>query len=217
MQKNAGLIPGKISFYALKLWTILLVVSILLVPLSVWSQRAQPTNCVSGTLNAPIRLDVFSDFQCPACRTFYLDVITQAVEEYGPTGNICVLYHELPLNAHQYSRKAASYSLAAQRLGRKQWLAVMDRLYRTQLLWASDGNIDSALADVISAGDLARIRKIAAEPSIEDAIIKAIALGDKREVASTPTVFVTVGKSVQKIDRLMPYQVWKDYLDKVIQ
>jgi protein-disulfide isomerase len=139
------------------------------------------------------------------------------VAEYGSTGKICILYHELPLNAHQYSRKAASYSLAAQRLGRKQWLAVMDRLYRAQPLWAVDGDIDRALEGAVSAEDMARIRKIAAEPSIEDAIIRAIALGDKREVGSTPTVFVTVDKSVQKVERVMPYQVWKDYLDKVIQ
>jgi protein-disulfide isomerase len=217
MQKNSGLVPGEISSNALKLLTILLAGSILLVPPSVWPQRAQPTNCVTGTLNAPIRLDVFSDFQCPACRTFYLDVITQVVAEYGSTGKICILYHELPLNAHQYSRKAASYSLAAQRLGRKQWLAVMDRLYRAQPLWAVDGDIDRALEGAVSAEDMARIRKIAAEPSIEDAIIRAIALGDKREVGSTPTVFVTVDKKVQKVERVMPYQVWKDYLDKVIQ
>jgi len=217
MRKKSGSITGKILFDALKLWIILLVVSIFLASSSLWSQRAQPANCVGGTLNAPIRLEVFSDFQCPACRAFYLDVILPAIEEYGRRGKICVLYHELPLQAHQYSHKAAGYSIAAQRIGRKQWLAVMDRLYRTQALWALDGNIDGALESVISASDLEKIRKIAAEPSIKTDIERAIELGDKREVESTPTVFVTTGRNTQKVDRILPYQVWKDYFDNIIQ
>jgi protein-disulfide isomerase len=217
MQRDSGWSPGQTYFDLLKIGAILLVVCFFVASSSLWSQRAQPTNCVGGTLNAPIRLDVFSDFQCPACREFYIDVIAPAVKEYGRQGKICVLYHELPLKSHQYSHKAAAYSLAAQRIGRKQWLAVMDRLYRTQALWALDGNIDGALESVVSAADLERIRKIAAEPSINSAIERAIEQGDKREVESTPTVFVTTGNNTQKVDRILPYQVWKDFIENIIK
>ena len=217
MRKDRGVSPKKTPFYIVKLWTILPVASILLAPLNIWPQRAQPPNCVFGTLDAPIRLEVFSDFQCPACRTFYLDVIKPTKEEYGKGGKICVLYYELPLTSHQYSRKAASYSLAAQRIGRMEWLAVMDRLYSTQPLWSEDGNIDSALEGAVSDEELARIRKIAEEPSIKDLIVEDIELAVKREVKSTPTIFVAVGHNVQKVDQVMPYSIWKDYFDNILK
>lgn len=213
MQKKTGLIPKKNVSNNIRLWTTLMIVSALLIPPVAESQRAQPRNCVGGTLNAPILLEVYSDFQCPACRTFFLEVIIPAVKEYGNSGKICVLYNEFPLNAHKYSLKAARYSLAAQRVGRKQWLAVMQALYQRQPIWTQDGNIDKALNGVISSGDLAQIKKIAREPSIHDAVNREVVLGEKREIHSTPTVFVTVNKRTQKIERVLPYEVWKDFFD----
>ncbi len=213
MRKKSGLIPRENVPENLRVWTILMIALALLIPTIAESQRAIPRNCVSGALNSPIRLEVFSDFQCGACAQFFLQVVTPTVREYGSSGKICILYNEFPLISHPYSRQAARYSLAAQRVGRAQWLAVMDALYRRQPIWAVDGDIDKALMGVVSAVDFARIKKIAAEPSIDDAITREVALGEKREVTSTPTVFVTVRKRTEKIDRLMPYEVWKDFFE----
>jgi len=213
MQKKTGLMPKKNVFNNLKFWTILMIVSALLIPPAAESQRAQPLNCVGGTLNAPIRLEVYSDFQCPACAKFFLEVIIPAVKEYGNAGKICVLYNEFPLNAHKYSNKAARYSLAAQHVGRKHWLALMEALYRKQPIWTQTGDIDMALNGVIPSGDLDQIKKIAKEPSIHDTIKREVALGEEREISSTPTVFVTVNNRTQKIERVLPYEVWKDFFD----
>ena len=213
MQKRPGPIWRSNISRNLRLWAIPMFVSALLIPSIAEPQRAQPRNCVGGTLNAPIRLEVFSDFQCGACARFFLEVITPAVREYGRSNKICVLYNEFPLLAHPYSRKAARYSLAAQRIGRRQWLAVMTALYQWQAVWGTDGDVDKVLVDAVSPGELARIKKIAREPSIDDSIDREVALGEKREVNATPTVFVTVGKRTQKIDRVLPYEVWKGFFD----
>jgi protein-disulfide isomerase len=195
----------------------LLVVLTLSAALSSAFQRAQPTNCVMGTLNSPIRLEVFSDFQCPACRSFYMDVVTETLKEYGRSGKICILYHEFPLTMHAYGRRAARYSLAAQRIGRKQWLVVMDALYRTQPLWSLEGEIDKALEGVLPADTLARIEKIAQEPAIEDEIEREIALGAKLGVKATPTVFVTSKNRTEKVERVLPYSVWKGFFNDVLK
>ena len=213
MRKKAGSISGQNISNNLRPYAILMIVSALLIPSVAESQRAQPLNCVGGTIDAPIRLEVYSDFQCPACARFFLEVVTPAVKEYGDSGKICVLYNEFPLNGHKYSREAARYSLAAQRLGRRQWLAVIRALYQKQPMWVENGNIDGALRGVVSAGDLARIKRIAGEPSIRDAVSREVALGEKREIRSTPTIFVTAHNKTQKIEQLMPYEVWKDYFD----
>ena len=213
MRKKAGSISGQNISNNLRPYAILMIVSALLIPSVAESQRAQPLNCVGGSIDAPIRLEVYSDFQCPACARFFLEVVTPAVKEYGDSGKICVLYNEFPLNGHKYSREAARYSLAAQRLGRRQWLAVIRALYQKQPMWVENGNIDGALRGVVSAGDLARIKRIAGEPSIRDAVSREVALGEKREIRSTPTIFVTAHNKTQKIEQLMPYEVWKDYFD----
>lgn len=217
MRTKTGLSPKEYFSNIRELWTILMIVSALLVPSIAEPQRAQPPNCVGGTLDAPILLEVFSDFQCPACRSFYLDVVTPALRDYARAGKICILYSEYPLNGHQYSREAARYSVAAQNINRKLWLTVMDTLYRKQPLWTLDGNIDGALADVVSAQDLARIKNKAAEPAIEEEVKREVAYGDSKKIRSTPTIFVTARDKTQRVDRVLPYKVWKDFFNDMLK
>lgn len=204
-------------FCIMKMWIVLFAMSAILVPARGWPQRRQPPNCAGGTLDAPIRMEIFSDFQCPGCRTFYLETVTQILKNYASSNKVCVIYHEFPLASHLYSAQAASYSLAAQRVGRKQWLAVLDALYVKQPEWSQNGNIDAALIGVVSAEDLIKIKTIAFEKSIEKAIIQEIALGQKKEVKVTPTVFWTALNKEQKVDQLYPYQKWKGLFDLIVK
>jgi len=114
---------------------------------------------------------------------------------------------------HPYGRKAARYSLAAQRLGRSQWLAVVDALYQKQPQWALDGKIEASLIGAVSAEDLSRMRTLVMDPAIEETIAREIALGQSKQVKSTPTVFVTTQNNEQKIEHLLPYQTWKSFFD----
>jgi protein-disulfide isomerase len=216
MQKNSPLL-GKHGLSGLRLWAVLLVVSMFPVPSGSGFQSAQPSNCVIGSLNSPVRLEVFSDFECPACRNFYMDVVTQAIKDYGRTGKICILYNEFPLNIHAYSRKAALYSLAAQRVGRRQWLAVIDALYTNQPFWSTDGSINKALSSAVSVDTLSRIEKLAQEPSLEDVLAQEIAHGDKMGIKSTPTIFVTSKNKTEKVERALPYSVWKDFFNDTLK
>lgn len=213
MQRRPGLMLRKNAFNAMRLWTTLMLVSALLIPTIAESQRAQPLNLVGGKLDAPIRLEVYSDFQCSACAMFFLEVIIPAVKEYGNSGKICVLYNEFPLSGHKYSHKAARYSLAAQHVGRQQWLAVMQALYRKQPIWSQDGDLDRALNGVIPSGDLDQIKKKANEPAIHETVNREVELGVRRKINSTPTVFVTANNKTQRIERVLPYEVWKDFID----
>src|SRR5580692_1703301 len=85
-----------------------------------------------GNPAAARRLDVFSDFSCPMCRSFHMEILPQLVRDYGPGGRIYIVSHEFPLNipAHKYSREAAYYATAAARIGKYD--AVADKLFLTQ-------------------------------------------------------------------------------------
>src|SRR5262245_5573760 len=79
------------------------------------TRGAQPPEeaVLGGSLDAPIKLEIFSDFQCPSCRALYMDTIKQVLAEYCTQGKVCVVYRDFPLQMHQYAREAARYAQAA--------------------------------------------------------------------------------------------------------
>jgi protein-disulfide isomerase len=187
------------------------------VPLISQTRTTPPLNCLCGTSDAPIQMEVFSDFQCGYCRSFYLETITQVLKNYAPSNKICVFYNEFPLERHPYSRKAARYSLAAQRVGKKQWLAVIDALYTNQEQWGQDGNIDAALKGTMSSDDFDLMKKIMQDPSIEEAIKRDMDRGEKMGVTGTPAIFMTVLNKKHPKYPYAPYQVWKDFFDTIVK
>jgi protein-disulfide isomerase len=160
--------------------------------------------CLGGSYDAPIRLDVFSDFQCAHCRDFFLN-------------KVCVVYHEYPWRSNNYSRKAAQYSLAAQKLGREQWRSVMTALYQHQESWSQTGNMEEVVAKVLTADDYSRLKKLLLDPSLDTAIDGDIALGDKNEVTATPTILVNALGREQKVVGYIPFPVLKDFFDSIVK
>jgi protein-disulfide isomerase len=217
MQSKSRLICKRLAFRSLKLLALLFVVLSIIVPAIAQSQEKLPMNSVCGTLDAPIRLDVFSDFQCGYCRAFYLETVVQVRKIYAPEDKICIIYHEFPIETHAYGRKAARYSLAAQRVGRNQWLAVMDALYTKQEQWALDGNIDAALKGAVSAEDLNQIKKNLQDPSIDTAIAEDIALALKKGVTGTPTVFMTALNKERLKAPYLTYKAWQEFFGRFVK
>jgi protein-disulfide isomerase len=175
-----------------------------------------PEQAVGGKLDAPVRIEVFSDFQCPACRGFFLDSIQKVLENYCSQDKVCVIYHEFPLKNHNLARLAARYSKAAQRLGRKQWLTVMGALYTNQAEWTWDGSVDAVISRTLSPQDFAELKKQLEDPSIDTAIDQEVALGEKRQVTSTPTFFLSSGGKEERVVGGVPYVVLKGYIDRLI-
>ena len=49
-----------------------------------------------GDSNAPVLIDVYSDFQCPACKTFTEQIEQQVVDTYVSTGQAYYIYRHFP-------------------------------------------------------------------------------------------------------------------------
>jgi protein-disulfide isomerase len=206
-----------LGFSSAIILTILIVISASFIAANTQAPKGQPANCVGGSLDAPIKLEVFSDFQCSWCKMFYMETITQVLKNYSPEDKICVIYYEFPLQMHAFGHKAARYSIAAQRVGRKQWLAVIDALYTKQDQWALNGNIDTVVKSVVSAEDFEQIKKKLLDPSIDEAISRDIALGQKRGVEGTPSIFLTAMNKEHPKYPYAPYAVWKGYFDRIVK
>ncbi len=49
-----------------------------------------------GDPNAPVKIDVFSDFQCPACRIFAQEIEPLVIENLVATGKVYYVFHNYP-------------------------------------------------------------------------------------------------------------------------
>lgn len=173
---------------------------------------------LGGSPNSPIKLEVFSDFQCPACRELFLNTIRPILRDYSSKNKVCVVYHEYPLNMHPYSRIASRYTVAASKLGRHQLLPVFEKLFIDQTLWARDGNIDASLSKALPREDFLKLKRMAQDPSIQTEINKGLQLGKVKGVDSTPTMFISSrGKKEEKVEGFISYPVMKQFIDSNVK
>jgi protein-disulfide isomerase len=173
--------------------------------------------CLSGQPSAPIRVEVFSDYQCPSCRDFYLETIKPLMKEYGSENKVCVSYYDYPLKMHKHAFEASRYGVAARRLGQDQWLRVSEALYENQSKWAGDGIIEAVVARVLSPDEMAQVKKFLKDPSIDLTINQEIALANERQVTSTPTFFLSGNWRTKKVAGKISYPVLKDTLDRMLK
>jgi len=167
-----------------------------------------------GSRNAPIMLEVFSDYQCPACRQYYLETIQFVLQEYASSGKVCVVYYEFPLNQHKHAREAARYAQAAFRLSPNHWLRVNETLYTLQPQWSADGQIEPLVARVLPKADMDKVRQSVSDPKINAMIDHDVSQGRSRGVTGTPTTFLTVKGQTHRINGPVQYAIMKQFLDK---
>jgi protein-disulfide isomerase len=199
---------------------------LLIVCFMAWSIPAQSADqpsgqLLGGSLKSPIRLEVFSDFQCPACRELYLGTITRVLQDYSSKDKVCVIYHEFPLQMHAHSREAARYAEAASHLGQPKLLAVYNVLFTDQAQWGENGRLESSLSKVLSKEELQTVKKMMADTSIDAVIEKEIQLGNKKEIKSTPTMLISYTiKQETKQQAISPpvnFLMMKEFFDSILK
>src|SRR5689334_10438049 len=96
---------------------------------------------ILGDPAAPVQIELFSDFMCPACKNFHENLLPVIMKDYVTSGKVCIISREFPLNipAHKYSRQAANYATAAARL--HKYAQVSDILFAKQADWGNTGKV----------------------------------------------------------------------------
>lgn len=174
-----------------------------------------PPNKTIGTRTAPIMIEVFSDYQCPACRVLYTETLRPLMDNYVATGKVYLVHYDFPLPMHRYSRDAAKLVNAAAKIGKFEKAEAA--LYSKQDSWDKDGNLDAALATALTPAELQRVKQIADSGKMDPFIESDVALGHAKQVIQTPSLFVTHGGQT---DALPPggvnYSLLKRYLDQLL-
>jgi protein-disulfide isomerase len=178
------------------------------------SQPARASGRAVGPVLARVRIDVFSDFQCPSCKALAEGALKRVRDEYALKGKIRLVHHDFPLPQHQYARRAAALAAAADRLGKFE--QVSEVLFRQQDSWSATGKVDEAVDSVLTPEERKRIREIANDPAIAAAIDRDLELGRKMKVSSTPTMIVTKDGKTNPVVGSVTYSIFSRYLDTLL-
>ena len=169
-----------------------------------------------GSKAAPVTMEVFSDFQCPACRTLYQDTLRQVMDDYVAAGKVYMIHRDYPLPAHKYAREAARYANAAARIDRLE--KVEEALYSRQPTWSVDGNIKAVVAAVLTPKEMVRVRQLlrSSQHQLDAAIEKDVALGGNFQVRQTPTTIITHRGQTYPVVGIVSYTVLRQFLDQLL-
>lgn len=177
-----------------------------------------------GSKDAPIRMEVFSDYQCPSCGNFFEQTLRPMTNEYVAAGKVYLVHRDFPLPMHAYSHQAARWANAAAEIG--QFEAVDASLYDNQSSWSTDGKMEKYISSVMSPADFKRVEKIMANCGPEavsgcpvDAWINSdIAMGKQIPVQATPTfVIYYKGQKFPAASGVVSWNVMRQFFDSLLK
>jgi protein-disulfide isomerase len=194
-------------------------------------------NKTYGVSTAPIKMELFTDYQCPTCGVFYEGTLRNMISDYVALGKVYVIHHDFPLPMHKYSGQAARWANAAARVG--QFQAVEGALYDNQAAWSADGNIEKFISAAMSSADFARVQKLMAgcdQPGptavqtggfglapgakvcpLDADIEQDIVLGLKVPVTGTPTFVITAkGRHIPATSGNVSWPILKQFFDSLL-
>ena len=167
-----------------------------------------------GSKTAPIVIEVFSDFQCPACKTLYTTTNRQIMDNYVSTGKVYLIHRDFPLPMHAYSKVAANYARAAAHLGKSE--QVEDALFNNQEKWEKNGDVDGTAAAVLSPAEMTKVRALVKSGTLDATIEKDLALGRLYNVNQTPTSIVHSNGQTYPVVGVQSYAVFHQFVDQLL-
>ena len=168
-----------------------------------------------GSKSAPVVMEIFSDFQCPACKQLFTTTTRKVMDNYVSTGKVYLIHRDFPLPMHAYSRVAASYSRAAAHIGRSE--EVEQAIFQSQERWEMSGDIPGTVSDALSPAEMKKVQAFVDARTFEPLIEKDRQLGLLVPVTQTPyTILHTKSGQTFPVVGFVSYDVLKTFLDQLV-
>ncbi len=168
-----------------------------------------------GSKTAPVVVEVFSDFQCPACKSLYDATNRNLMDSYVNTGKVYLIHRDFPLPMHSHSKVAAQYSRAAAQIGKLE--AVEDVLFQNQEKWEASGDVDGTVAKVLSPAEMTKVRALVKSGAVDALITKDQAIGNNTyRVNQTPTTVFHANGQTFPYAGVMSWDILKQFLDQLL-
>ena len=174
-----------------------------------------PTKAL-GSKNAPVVMEVFTDFQCPACKQLYTTTLQRVVDNYVDSNKIYMVHRDFPLQMHAYSMVASLYARAACHIGKCQ--PVEDVLFQNQEKWEMTGDVKGTVASVLTPAEMKKVDSLVESGTLQPFIDKDKQIGQAIPVNQTPTSLIhTKDGQTYPIVGYVSYDVLKTLLDQVVK
>lgn len=166
---------------------------------------------IKGNPEAQVTLVEYSDFQCPACASYY-PMVKQLADEYKD--QIRIVYRHYPLRSiHPNADLAGRAAEAAADQG-KFW-EMHDMLFNTQRNWSSLGNPKDHFIGLATSLEL-DVNAFTAALESDDTqarVNEDVRTGNSAGVSGTPTFFL----NGQKITNPQSYEQLKSHIDTALR
>lgn len=170
---------------------------------------------ILGQSSAKVSLVIYTDFQCPFCRTYWKDSYQKIVQNYINSGKIKLVIRHFPLDFHPAARPSAEAIECAGDQG-KFW-QLQDKIFQEQekrgqgtIQFTKDDIIKWAGAVGINMGTLTRCVN---SGKYAQKITDDLTSGKVAGVTGTPTTFI----NDQKIVGAQPFENFKTAIDQLLK
>ena len=149
---------------------------------------------IKGDKDSKIIITEYSDFQCPACASYY-EIVKQIHKEFGD--KLAIVYRHFPLRQIHANAEIAALSAEAAGKQGKFW-EMHDMLFENQKKWEGDKNAGEIF--IKYAEDLGlnteQFKQDLDSKEVKDKVEADYQSGVKAGVNHTPTFFIN-GKEIQ--------------------
>jgi len=185
-----------------------------------------------GNPNAPIKMIVYSDYECPVCGNLYEQTLRPLIDDYVASGKVYLVHRDFPLPGHLYSRQAARWVNAAARIGKFE--AVERALFENQGAWSefgtagTKGNIEPFVQAALTPSEFKRVQRLMqgcdsnTHQEIKGCAVDAgiqhdIAEGELLPVRATPTILISAhGQQYPPTTGVISWPILRQFFDQLL-
>jgi protein-disulfide isomerase len=167
-----------------------------------------------GSKTAPVIMEVFSDYQCPACKQLFTTTDRVIVDNYVNTGKVYLIHRDYPLPMHAYSRVAARYARAAAQIGK--FGPAQQALFANQEKWETNGDVDGTVASALTAAEMVKVRALVKGGTMDALIDKDFALGNIYHVNQTPTTILHAKGQTYPVVGVVSFDILHNFIDQLL-
>jgi len=196
---------------------------VVLIALMVWGVRGTSVSTsfdvgtisqgdnVKGNASSTVVLIEYSDFQCPACRTYY-GVTRQIMAEFG--GDIALVYRYFPLTGLHANAEFAARAAEAAGKQDKFW-EMHDLLFEKQDEWSKTANVQPLFESYANLLEISveKFKSDFLSNEVKDFVRSQRVSAMKLGIQGTPTFFVN-GEQIQNPNSV---EVFRLIIQKALQ
>ncbi|MCX6763044.1 MAG: DsbA family protein [Candidatus Moranbacteria bacterium] len=159
----------------------------------------------AGPKDAKVKMVIFSDFQCPYCKSFYEQSVKKAMVDYKD--QVLFVFKEVPLSIHDKAVSAAMAAECANEQG-KFW-QMADKLYGDQKTWSAATAFSATPYASAIGVNMTQFNQCVTSKKFQDKIDADNKMAQDFGISGTPAFFV----NDKFFGGLVPYDQIKAEID----